>query len=603
MPRPSRTALLLAAALPLAGLLGGCDDKSSSAAAQIDAAATAAQDAFGSAPGAPAGSPDADKAADKAKKALAGVNPTVTADAPAPYQVQAAALLAAANDRVAANELARAGDLRLKAERLIGELHRRALDVRFAAAIADGFQQLDPKSSLAQIDQTLAGLQTGQTWTPDAANASANASAGGGQSPSFPTVQAVDEEIKKLQAQIDEAESKASDLDKRRTDLLNQSERAAQQAQNAKGQASVDAFTKSSNLRKQANDLAVDKSMVDGQLQPLRADLALAQARKGALASAVQTLRGQKTAVQDGWGKVQAQIQQLRSMDGAAMTGESGNDKMASIDSLASELKSTLADLGKSTKAADDLLAASAKGYGSASDTAKTAGLALRSEADAAGPRGAVYATLADALSPQFYQLREAAARSVAAELHTADFARLARQRAMLAAVGAAAKGAGGQVPAALAEGPVGGDLNAALCRRGGQGGQGLRGHRRGLRQRHLRHRPGALEGGGGHGADVRELRLVGPEPNAGRRRRGRRGRRQGRRTFARRPGRLQVGQEAGRRCQVAAALPAPGPDRRNFRPHHRPHHRADHRPGGRRVDQPTRRPRRQRPPLRRGGE
>ncbi len=467
--RPSRAAVMFAAVslVGLGGLAGGCDDKSSSAAAQIDAAETAAESAFGSAPGAAAGTPAAEDAASKAKKALAAVNPTVTADAPAPYQVRAAALLAAANDRVAANELARAGDLRLKAERLIGDLHRRALDVQFSAAIVDGFQQLDPKASLAQIDQTLAGVQSGQTWSPG------QGSQGG------PTLQAVDGEIARLQQQIKDGEAKGADLTSRRTDLLTQSEQFAQQAQVAKGQASVAAFTKGSDLRKQANDLATDKTVLDAGLEPMRADLALAQARKQALGSAVQTLQAQKQAVQDGWESVKTQIAQLRTANESVLSGSEGAAPSSatpssgpaggsgadpSVSQMAAELQTTLNELEKAVKAADDTLSASAKGYGSASDTAKTAATALQAEAASAGPRGDVYRALADSLSPQFYRLREAGVRSVAAELYAGEFGRLARQRAMLAAVRSAAEAAGGQSPAAAADAPVGGDLDARLA-------------------------------------------------------------------------------------------------------------------------------------------
>ena len=470
--RPSRAAVMFAAVslAGLGGLAGGCDDKSSSAAAQIDAAETAAQSAFGSAPGAAAGTPAAEDAASKAKKALAAVNPTVTADAPAPYQVRAAALLAAANDRVAANELARAGDLRLKAERLIGDLHRRALDVQFSAAIVDGFQQLDPKASLAQIDQTLAGVQSGQTWSPG------QGSQGG---PTFPTLQAVDGEITRLQQQIKDGEAKGADLTSRRTELLTQSEQFAQQAQVAKGQASVAAFTKGSDLRKQANDLATDKSVLDAGLEPMRADLALAQARKQALGSAVQTLQAQKQAVKDGWESVKAQIAQLRTANESVLSGSEGAAPSSatpssgpaggsgadpSVSQMAAELQTTLNELEKAVKAADDTLSAAAKGYGSASDTAKTAATALQAEAASAGPRGDVYRALADSLSPQFYRLREAGVRSVAAELYAGEFGRLARQRAMLAAVRSAAEAAGGQAPEAAAEAPVGGDLDARLA-------------------------------------------------------------------------------------------------------------------------------------------
>ena len=467
--RPLALPLAVAAAGLTAGLLAGCDDPATAAERQVTTGMADAAQAAAAAPGAPAGSPEAQAAADKTRKQLAAV--AKVQDAPPATKVQVSAMLAAADDWVAANQLTRLGELRLTADRLIADLHRRALDVQFAAALVSGFEQLDPKAPLGQIDQALAGVRQGDAWKP-AAGAS------------FPTLESVNAEIDRLQQQIGQAESRGADLDKKRNDLLNQSEKLAQQSQASKGDASVAVFTQSSDLRKQANDLATDKSVVDAGLMPLRADLALAQARKTALEGAISTLQAQKQAVQSGWADVQKQIDQLQTSNRATLTGGGGTTSapaapadasdissaaprsQMSIAQMANEAQSTLDELDGLLAKTDQSLTDSAKGYSSASDTAKTYGVALKAQAEAANPQTAAsspYTVLADTLAPSYYTLGAANERDVLATLHLQEVSRLLRQKAMLAAVQAAAKAAGAAVPDALGRSPVGGDLDAQI--------------------------------------------------------------------------------------------------------------------------------------------
>ena len=137
-----------------------------------------------------------------------------------------------------------------------------------------------------------------------------------------------------------------------------------------------------------------------------------------------------------------------------------------SIAQMANEVQGTLDELDGLLAKTDQSLTDSAKGYSSASDTAKTYGVALKAQAEAANPQTAAnspYTVLADTLAPSYYTLGAANERDVLATLHLQEMARLLRQKAMLSAVRAAAKAAGAAVPEALGRSPVGGDLDAQI--------------------------------------------------------------------------------------------------------------------------------------------
>src|SRR5204862_3561882 len=70
----------------------------------------------------------------------------------------------------------------------------------------------------------------------------------------------------------------------------------------------LEVFARASALRKQAADFANQAEVAQAKLQPMQADLAVAQAREQALASAVDLFTQMAAQIEKGWKDIEASV-------------------------------------------------------------------------------------------------------------------------------------------------------------------------------------------------------------------------------------------------------------------------------------------------------
>ena len=444
--RPRAAALALAAgAVALGGFAAGCEDSVTAAERRANAAADRAVFTVQTAPA-------------ETSRGLAEA--AGDADAPPAAKARATDLLATAEFNEAAALASTAAEKQVLAQAYAADLARLGQQVALGNAIASGYQQFDPAqpagegpAPLPALDERIKGVQTGDTWSP----------AGLGETVKIPTLEAVRAEIERLTAQVGEKDARSAELDRQRGELLRQADDLSQQSERSTGQASVDAFKRAADMRKQAGDLATEQEVVDATAEPLRADLALAQAREKELSAAVDALQDQRTATTEGWQSVQAQIAAIREVGQGILGGSEGvaspaadADPAASspttVAALAGRLAAVTAEMNDAADGAAQKFASSAARYADAGrsaasyvteTSARTASLADAS----ASP----LTSAAKSYDPRPYALRQSLAELERARVLTGRAASIAAARAAATALAEASQAGGyGDLPDAL---------------------------------------------------------------------------------------------------------------------------------------------------------
>jgi len=87
-----------------------------------------------------------------------------------------------------------------------------------------------------------------------------------------------------------------------------QADQAAKQSEKQTGRESVDSFKKSSDLRKQAADLATQIETAKAQVVPMQKDLLVAQGQEAVINDAIAEFQKQGQLLDEHWKAVQTQI-------------------------------------------------------------------------------------------------------------------------------------------------------------------------------------------------------------------------------------------------------------------------------------------------------
>jgi hypothetical protein len=203
-------------------------------------------------------------------------------------------------------------------------------------------------------------------------------------------------------------------------------------SESAKGQASVDAFTKSSNATKQAADLQTQMDVINAAIVPLQQDLAVAQSQKQTLQKVVAELTDESQTLDEGWqgvqNKIQAQIdlmKQIASAPGNTSTGAAASTSQpdlpisaagGSIEMKAAALAQAVAAADKARDDATKNLEDAIKNFRDAQTSASSAVSKLQlAELDQPNLK-AVYDQAIAVIDPQAYRFRQAdAQRTLAA--------------------------------------------------------------------------------------------------------------------------------------------------------------------------------------------
>lgn len=166
--------------------------------------------------------------------------------------------------------------------------------------------------SIASLKQLGLKIATAQ----DALTKGAAAAQGGSDSATWiaadsgaiPSQAGADAQLAALQQKIDDLTKQQADLTAQRLTAVQQAEQLRNQSETATGRKSVELFTQSSNLRKQAADLTTQLDGLAAQLTTLNQDLQVAQAQKVQLGNAIKVFAAQKDQVAANSKQTQSQI-------------------------------------------------------------------------------------------------------------------------------------------------------------------------------------------------------------------------------------------------------------------------------------------------------
>jgi hypothetical protein len=362
---------------------------------------------------------------------------------------------------------------------LIFEIGQLAQQVDASRAIAAGYAKYDPKPAQDAIAADIAAAQGGPDkplWIEQDGS-------------SMPSLSAVTQTISQLQTQLAKQADDLKSLQDQRTQVLDEADQADKSSEISKGQASVDDFTRASNLRKQAGDLTVQIEKNQAQTIPLQKDLAVAQGQQVVLQELLKQFQDQSDALDAGWKSVQDAVasqavlqKQIVAGSGdstpaPAATPAAANPGQASatpidqsagpslnekadalsklVQTIASERSDALSNLNNAIHHYGDAANAAAE-YTAALD------LKINEPANAQRPEQNAWKNLKDTINPQVYHMNAALAQRQLAELYVAQVDDDNRRAALQDEVSKLLTAANIPIPTALSDTAIDADKTSA---------------------------------------------------------------------------------------------------------------------------------------------
>lgn len=269
-----------------------------------------------------------------------------------------------------------------------------------------GLAKLDPASTLATLKKTLADIQGGAeaTWkTPN-------------EEVSLPTLASTRAKVTELEGQITAAQQQIATIDQNRSKAIGESEQSLKAAENAKGQAAVDAFVAAANARHQADDLAIDKGVVEKNIVRMKQDLEASKNIEAGLANAAAQMEARIAAVEAEWKATQETMTKDKAAQTDLVSG-GAEAKIASLKTLDAKLEMQLKDWR-------DLKSALINDLGTAEHTADAAVDAAKASRTLvtdgnAGPFKSEWRTFKEVTDPANYGRTGAATRDETAAIHS----------------------------------------------------------------------------------------------------------------------------------------------------------------------------------------
>jgi predicted nuclease with TOPRIM domain len=401
-----------AAALALAVLAGGCQRDVEKSDAAVDQKISQADMALELHPGKPESAvKQANKAVDAAKSAV--TDATGASDvAKAQAQIELAiAQLNLANITIAQVNAARAelGSTLTRMDMLS------SLIGITGKQIADE-QKFQPTVAQQTITDEIAAVQGG----PDKPVWKAHATA------PLPSLSAVSAKIESLNHDIDGLQEQRKQLADDQADSAKRADALTTRADQAKGKAAVDLYKQAADVRKTAMDKAAQIDQIDGQLQPLQQQLALAQSEQTDLKSTVDQMQKSNADLADGWKKVQDQIDAETArikdlMDGSGGAGaRQPGESTDNVDALAKQWVEQSKSVQALRTEAAGQLAKARSALDAAVGLYQKIGTAysLETQANPQAAQKSAWTAMIDLYSPGSVQLRLADVEETLADVH-----------------------------------------------------------------------------------------------------------------------------------------------------------------------------------------
>lgn len=322
-----------------------------------------------------------------------------------------------------------------------------AQQIRSSNSARAGYQKFDPKPLKDAITAKIAEARGG----PDKPAWFAH------ETSAVPTLAAVTAQVTELEGELTKRKSEIEASTSRRTQLIDQADAAAVQANALKGQESLEAFKRASESRKQAGDVSVQIDGIQNQVTRLERRLAVAKGQQATVAEVIKQLEEQIVAVDQAWKTYDSQAGAHQALSARILgTPGAGEPAAGTLGSTISENAAEVARLAKEIaeirSQAVAAATAASESFNAAYQAANTAKGELDSRAAAKpeSPEAAAWKALGASLNPLQYKLLQSSALRVLGELHASEAASAEGRIDLKNTVQAALEGTGLSLPAPL---------------------------------------------------------------------------------------------------------------------------------------------------------
>lgn len=349
--------------------------------------------------------------------------------------------------------------------RLGWEITQLAQQVRTGGSAVLGYRKFDPKAARDAIAAKIAEAQGGPgkaAWfTHDSAT--------------IPTLSAVTQDISRIEGELAQLQEQVKTLTDQRNKLLEDAQNAAAQADQLKGEQAVEVFKKSSQLRRDAGQVAIELDKLQVNIDRQKGALAIAQGQRTIINEVISGLQEQSASLEAAWKQIDAQVarqeqlaaQVLGSASAAAPTAENPSTIGASIAEKAAALGKLAEEIAAMRETAREGLSNADKYFSDAYRAADSLRGQLKTDIDEPKNQGrpeiAAWKDMLAAVDPMQYKLQQAAVQRSLGALYAAEAASLSRRVAVQQTVAAAVEPLGKPVPPPIASGDLAKSRTAAL--------------------------------------------------------------------------------------------------------------------------------------------
>lgn len=365
-------------------------------------------------------------------------------------RARAKAMLADAELLAASNQMRQIDQIDNRIATLIWELGQLGQSIQTSSRLIDAYRSYDP-SVVQQAAEAHIAETKGDKITIQHINAT------------IPGLAAVTQKIQQLQDSIDKQKQQIAQLTNQRTALMQQADQASEQSENAKGQESVDAFSKASNLRKEAALLSNQIDTANSGLARLNSDLATQQGQQEILVNLVKEYQAGANATDKGFKAVaaeeEAQQNLIKQIYGSAASAPKAGVLPASIPSNIHTRSAQLAAVVEQTdqlytQALDNLNNAIqhyTEAQQAAEDFQRSINERLSAPGAAEAPQHVAWEDLKKLVNPVAYQLQKSVALQTLGSLYASHAQTLADRIHLASSLSKALHAAELKLPADLA--------------------------------------------------------------------------------------------------------------------------------------------------------
>lgn len=223
----------------------------------------------------------------------------------------------------------------------------------------------------------------------------------------LPTLATVSQRKSQIESEIARRNEQIAQLESQRSSLIEQANERLRISESSKGQESVDAFRQSADLRENAEGLSSQIMLVQAEIIPFQADLALAEQQEATINAGIAALEARRGQIAQTW---QSDTQALAAIEQAGTALISGGGEGAfTLEAKLNEYKAAREALDEAYAAAEAALKNAVEDLAAAVTSADQLARGAGTFTDANSPEAKAFALLRDSgVNAVAYRVRQA---------------------------------------------------------------------------------------------------------------------------------------------------------------------------------------------------